>query len=88
MKDRNHELEQKLQRTEEALEKASSKEEGPSNQEIYQQGFRTAVLACEAKAETVITQRVDAAVTRRDAELLSQLNIEVENAVARGKEPL
>lgn len=67
---RNHELEQNLQRTEEAPEKASSKEEGPSNQELYDQGYQAAVLACEAKAQTVITQRVDAAVTRRDAELL------------------
>ena len=66
----------------------SNEAEGPSNQEIYDQGFRAAVHECEEKAETVITQRVDAAVTHRDAELLSQLNIEVENAVARGKGPL
>ena len=81
-------MEQKLQRAEEALQKAGSEAEGPSNQEIYQQGFRAAVHECEEKAQPVITREVNAAVARRNAELLSQLNIEVENAVARGKEPL
>ena len=87
-KTKAQELEERLQRAEEALEKASSKEEGPSNQDIYDQGFQAAVRDCEAKAETVITERVNAAVANRNVEMLGQFNIEVGNAVARAKEPL
>ena len=88
MEDRKHELEQRLQRAEEALKKAGNGAEETSNQELYQQGFKAAVLECEAKAQVVIAREVDAAVTRRDAEVLKQMHTEVENAVARQLEPL
>ena len=87
-KTKAQELKEKLQRTEEALEKASSKEEGPSNEDIYDTGYQAAVRDCEAKAETVITERVNAAVANGNVEMLGQFNLEVENAVVGAKEPL
>ena len=88
IEDGKHELEQRLQRAEKALAKASNGAEGTSNQESYQQGFQAAVLECEAKAQVVIAQEVDAAIIRRDAEVLGQLKTELENAVAQEKAPL
>ena len=81
-------LEQKLQGAEEDLEKARNEAEGPSNQEVYQQGFQAAVRECEAKAQGVVDQEVDAALARRNVEVLAHFNTEVENAVARGKAAL
>ena len=83
-----HQLEEKLQRAEEALEKAGNEAEGPSNQELYQQGYQAAVSACQAEAQDVVHREVSAAVTRRNAEVLAQFNTEVERAVTREKEPL
>ena len=85
---RVHELNEKLQRAEEALEKAGNGTEETSGQEPYQQGYQAAVLACEANAQTIIAREVDAAVTRRDAEVFGQLRTEAENAVAREKASL
>ena len=86
--DSKHQLEEKLQRAEEALEKAGNEAEGPSNQELYQQGYQAAVSACQAEAQDVIDREVSAAVTRRNAEVLAQFNTEVASAVTREKEPL
>ena len=85
LKDRNRELEQKLQRAEEAHELAGSKPEGPSHEEIYGQGFQAAVRKCEAKAQEVVDREVDDALARRNAEVLAHFNTEVENAVDREK---
>ena len=86
--DNKQELEQKLQRAEEALEKAGNEAERPSNQEAYQQGYQAAVRECEAEAQGVVDRAVDAAVARRNVEVLAHFNTEVENAVANGKAPL
>ena len=86
--DSKQQLEQNLQRAEEAQEEASNEAEGPSNQELYDQGYQAAVRDCEAEAQVVLTQKVNAAVASRDAEVLAQFNTEVENAVALGKAPL
>ena len=86
--DKLREAETKVQDAEEALKKAGKEAEGLSKQDIYDQGFQAAVRDCEAKAQTVITQEVNTALTRRDAELSGQFNTEVMNAVACAKEPL
>ena len=81
-------LEQKLQRAEEAQEEAGNEAEGPSNQELYDQGYQAAVRDCEAEAQVVLTRKVNEALASRDAEVLAHFNTEVENAVALGKAPL
>ena len=60
----------------------------PTMDHLYQQGYDTAVRHCEAEAQKVVAREVDAAITRRNEEVLVQFNIEVENAVACAKAPL
>ena len=86
--DRNHQLEQRLQMAEEALKKAGNEAKGPSNQELYQQGYAVAVRLCEAEAQKVLAREVEAAIKRRDEEVLIHFNTQVENAVSRAKGPL
>ena len=46
------------------------------------------VSECQAEAQNVVTREVNAAIDRRDAEVLAQFNTEVESAVVREKAPL